>query len=538
MKKKLLALLCALFMLTTMISALAFAEEAAPLTKATLPLTDQTTTFKIWIPFGNTTIMTGEGDRKCWIEMEKRTNVHIEWISPAAGEEKEKFNLLFASDELPDAIESTYIQDLYPGGIDQAIADGYILRLNELIEKFAPNYNHIRVLRDEIRRNTTTDQGNVAVFADVQPDEAPPWFGPVMRKDFLDQCGLAKPVTIDDWYKTLKAFKEQLNIEVPFFLSRSTDLAFGNMFVGAWDIGGDIYQIDDVVKFGPAQSAYKEALTELRKWYAEGLIDPEYTTRSWESRNELILNGKCGAFDNFDWSIFHNAIQLAGIGELTAVPYPGLTADQKVHIRQWDGYFKGDIAAITSACANPELMVKWYDYRYTEEGMLLLNYGIEGDSYELVDEPLTWDPIWEEFAPDLWNSGKSPAFTEKINKDPEGLNFYDAINKYRPHVSVRLLYFRCYEPEPGCFGEGRTVEWCKADSTYVSKGKSFTADEQIRYNELRADIDTYVAEMTDKFIMGVESLDTFDSYLDTLKNMGVDEMVQIYQTAYDRFNSR
>lgn len=537
MRVKGLTILCVLCML---LSAVAMAETA-PLTTAILPLTEDPVTFTIWTEFGNTTILTGEGDRKCWEEMEKRTNVHIEWISPPAGEGREKFNLLFATDDLPDAIESNYPLDLYPGGLDQGIADGYFLRLNELIDEYAPNFNHIRTLHDEIRRNTTTDQGNVAMFADVQPDEAPPWFGLIMRKDYLDQVGMEKPVTIEDWYNVLSAFKNDLQIEYPLLLNRhnwADDLKFASLFIGAWDVGGDIYQIDDQILFGPIQPEYKDCLTELNKWYAEGLIDPDFTTRSADSRNELMLNGKVGALNNNDWSRFHNGIQLAGNGELCAVQYPALTPDQKVHIRQWDGYYKGDPAVITSACENPELLVKWYDYHYTEDGMLLLNFGLENDSYELIDEPLSWDPIWAEFAPQLWNSGKTPVFTDKINSDPTGLDFYDAINKYRPHVSTRLLYFRCYEPEPGCFGEGRSVEWCKADSTYVAKGKSFTAEEQIRYNELRADIDTYCDEMIDKYIMGTESLDTYDEFIAQLQAMGVDEMISIYQTAYARFMSR
>jgi putative aldouronate transport system substrate-binding protein len=38
--------------------------------------------------------------------------------------------------------------------------------------------------------------------------------------------------------------------------------------------------------------------------------------------------------------------------------------------------------------------------------------------------------------------------------------------------------------------------------------------------------------------MGKESLDSFDNYIQTLKDMGIDEALKIEQAAFDRYNSR
>ena len=46
--------------------------------------------------------------------------------------------------------------------------------------------------------------------------------------------------------------------------------------------------------------------------------------------------------------------------------------------------------------------------------------------------------------------------------------------------------------------------------------------------------DNFVNEKYTKYLMGVESLDTFDDYVKQLKDMGVDRALKIYQTAYDR----
>ncbi len=54
-------------------------------------------------------------------------------------------------------------------------------------------------------------------------------------------------------------------------------------------------------------------------------------------------------------------------------------------------------------------------------------------------------------------------------------------------------------------------------------------------NKLVNDIGTYRDEMAAKFVAGQESLNNWDSYVNTFKKMNVDEVVKIYQTAYDRW---
>ena len=52
------------------------------------------------------------------------------------------------------------------------------------------------------------------------------------------------------------------------------------------------------------------------------------------------------------------------------------------------------------------------------------------------------------------------------------------------------------------------------------------------------DIETYVEEMHIKYITGSESLDTFDSYLSTLKSMGIEDLLELKQAQYDRYSGK
>ncbi len=49
---------------------------------------------------------------------------------------------------------------------------------------------------------------------------------------------------------------------------------------------------------------------------------------------------------------------------------------------------------------------------------------------------------------------------------------------------------------------------------------------------------TYISEMNYKFITGAEPLTNFDTYMDTLQKMGIEDLIALYQQAYDNFNAR
>ena len=56
---------------------------------------------------------------------------------------------------------------------------------------------------------------------------------------------------------------------------------------------------------------------------------------------------------------------------------------------------------------------------------------------------------------------------------------------------------------------------------------------------MTADINIYIEEMMIKYITGQKSLDTFETeYLATLQKMGVEEVIEMYQTALDNYNAR
>ena len=52
------------------------------------------------------------------------------------------------------------------------------------------------------------------------------------------------------------------------------------------------------------------------------------------------------------------------------------------------------------------------------------------------------------------------------------------------------------------------------------------------------DVKSHVDEMTMKFIVGAEPLENFDKYVETIKKLNIDEIIQIQKKAVDRYNAR
>ncbi len=64
----------------------------------------------------------------------------------------------------------------------------------------------------------------------------------------------------------------------------------------------------------------------------------------------------------------------------------------------------------------------------------------------------------------------------------------------------------------------------------------YSAEDSDRIAELEAEINPYKDEMTIKFIKGEEPIDNFDNFIEMLKNMGVEELIELKQKAYDKWN--
>lgn len=486
------------------VSSAAPTGDAAAETK--LPIVTEPVTLTYYVPF-TSTIITSLAENTMYQELEKRTGVTIEWQHPA-GDANQAFQLLIATGDLPDMVEDCL--QYYTGGPDRLVEEKVAIQLNDLIDKFAPNYKKITTDFPGIAKEVVTDTGKNVAFYCVQTEHEPPWDGMRIRKDWLDELSLPIPQTVDELTATMKAFKEKKGATVPMTWYDGWKDQYGYI-IGAWGIGPKIFNENGTVKYGPTAPAYKDYVTTMKGWYTDGLLDPEYLTREGAGRDELIGNNQTGVFNN------------TGVAALTdvkvALPYITLNKGDKRHFSNWVTNTKpANEVFITTACKNPEVAVKWLDYHYSEEGSLLFNYGVEGESYTIVD-------------------GK-PEWSEYILKNPNGYTVGDLCYVLKWHQGA---YNRDYMAYPGMdvkYVEAMEVWASNTDGAYVMPPVTMTSDEGASYSNIMSDINTYVDEMTNKFIMGLEPMDKFDSFVSQIDAMGIKDALAIQQAALDRYNAR
>lgn len=453
-------------------------------------------------------------------ELEKNTGVSVEYLHPAAGQGDQILSLMIASNDLPDIVEHNW--SVYQGGAAKSIADGVIIELNDLIDEHAPNLKKFLEENPEIDKMIKTDDGKYYAFPFIRNDKLLlKSAGLMIRKDWLKKWNLEMPKTISDVEDTLRAFKEN-GVAIPLSCRQSDTEGLLNLF----GTSRGFYVDDGKVVYGPSTEAYKTALETLKRWYKEGLLDGNFLVNDKAALDSNVLTGKCGMCigsgggdlgswldattdPNFEMVGMPNVTQADGsIGYVSmALPYPG---DKS--------------AAITTACENPELAVRYLDYAYSEEGTNLLNYGIEGVSYTVENGV--------------------HKYTDEIYNNPDGLTTAEAMVKYfRSSTSGPFIqqkdyilgfYYRDLQQES-------LNAWLECYDEVVDMQMpaiAFTDSEADENANIMNEVDTYVSKSRSDFILGTRDLSEFDDYISELKGLGINKAIQIREDAIKRYNKR
>lgn len=515
-------------------SAAAGSSEAQQPGADTGLLVDKPLDITWFVPLYNSNVLQNAGDQYCWQEIQKRTGINIEFIHPPVGSESDTFNVRVASNDLTDII--TWEWARFTGGPNKAINDDIIIDLKDLAAQYAPDYTALIDSIPAARANATLDDGSIYGFIHAVPDPIINSTGGFMiRRDWLDKLGLSVPETIEDWYTVLKAFKEKdpngngQPDEIPFTAQKGGATSSPNFtcFATAWGIRDGYFPDPNQggkIAYGPILPQFREFLTEMAKWYAEGLIDPEFPTNARKNIDEKMTTEVAGAIYGAIGSQLgsYNQTGKQQNPEFNLVGVANPKAENGTVYAVQDALLQGigsQSSAVTTKNQYAQQSVQLLNYLYSEEGRTLMNWGKEGESYEVVD-------------------GK-PRYTELIMNNPEGKTKLDAAAAYAVPI---YGYFSAFYLDSFASINLSTPQQEEAAQLWASQDTSIcmpvlypNEEEGALISKKGADISTYVAETVLKFVIGKESLDNFDSYVDNIRQMGVDEMIATYQQMYDRY---
>ena len=499
--------------------------ETAETGEFQLPIVDEPTTLSYFVADdSNAAIMTTDwNDNEFYQEMERRTGVHLEFEMVSSADYQTNFNLMIASGNLADMI---YVgASYYAEGVDAAIDDGYFLDLTDLVDEYMPNYEKIRTSDVQYELLSTTDSGRLGAVYELRQSKQGPWLGLWIRQDWLDDLNLDTPVTFDDYHEVLTAFKNEKGATAPLILNFSgSDGEFGTMSGGLNVLNS--WQLDETgkVNFGPYMDAWKEYVTIMHQWYTEGLIDPDFMATDERTADMAkVVTGASGLFAALYTmpSVYEAASEDPNMN-LAPVNPPVMNEGDEGHIRLRDSYTSGN-TAISADSENWEVALRWLDYLYTDEGALLANYGVEGDTFE-------------------FNEDGEPEFTDKILANENGWTMTQTVASYLcPSAGIanwsdwtRELA-GVPEKDQACYDV-----WSEfSDDWRLPSSVTLTQDESTERAALYADISTIVKEQTAQFISGALDIESnWDAYISALEASGMERAIEITQAAYDRYLAR
>lgn len=454
---------------------------------------------------------------------------------------------MMSSGNYPDVIQWLH-NEMYVGGVSQMYNDGIIIELNDVIDKYMPNFKKILEDNPNVANAMMNDNGQYLYFTAINPlvtaedRMAVTWWGFLMRQDWLDNVGAEVPTTIDEWYNVLSAFKTMdpngngEQDEIPFDAA-SAGL---NLFTPAFNIMNGIYIDPETGKvgYGEYSKNYKAYLETMSKWYAEGLIknvfDDVGNVVGSDVGDQNIyadLSGSWKGLSNYWEQRLPQLLTKNPNADFVAVPWTISAIDQQSVYGDYStmNYIDRVTTCISVDCKNIEAAARLIDTMYSAEGCTLLTWGVEVDengengSYAIDDQGKKYVPEWSRTAEQYYDG----MFPRQFRYAMSHIAFprfggmdYTAATREETFINASAL-------------------WSKCDTALAYPASIvLSTDEQKAATAALDDINAYIQEMFVKFIKGEEPLTNYDNYIDNLQKMGIENLIAAYQAAYDRYLAR
>jgi len=535
-------------------------EEATADAGLTLPF-DETLTIRFWQVLGSKYVshISSFEEMHLFSYMQDYMNVDFVWEEPAEDVAQEQFGLMIAAGNWPDVIQG--VNYYYPGGLTAAYDDGIIIETTDLInDGYAP---WIKKIYETFPKYAQMALWNGSQYLDI------PYFrndgnlyneGLMLRKDLFEKYGYDLPETIADLEEVLYAMKDWEEIKVPYSTIGATGMFEGLGVVSAWDMKTYEYQDGETheVKYGAVQPEYKDIVTMLRKWYVDGIIDPDFVTNDRAAQNAKIAEGIVGVWygaGGGDGTTPWGAMREAN-PDTTAVifgirPVSGEAGAQPKTANCSFNYNPDQSGAISTNCAEPEKTMFAMDYMgYSDEGRAVLMYGEEGVHYDIDPDGRynTWKDVngSAETRFEINGNTSHPKWTSTSGPYFSGIVLWDTaefLHQEDPKVFV-----------PRWYAEGdtsvsvlkakdsatRRAEWIPLWKSYDPVNNmpyvTYNTEESAMIAEINTEIKTYVLETLTAFVLGTQDIESgWDAFVETVYDMGLQELLDLYQSKVNAY---
>lgn len=478
------------------------------------------TLWKVWPPFVSNY---DPSDAYQFRYLEQQLNVKMEVQTTSTDTASETFNLMVASGDMTDLIESA--TRYYSGGGSKAMDDGILYDLTPYLSEYAPDYYRISSADSIGKRMLYDDQGRTSQFVGFFDNDMIISKGLWIRQDWLDAQALEIPSTLTELDNVLRAFSSEYGAKDTYAMRDSCE----PFIYTAFDAHPDWYIKDGIVTYGKTENSYQDYLQKMNDWYEAGFFSSDFITSndSTAPLSALVTAGETGVVDA-DKTLISDIFAADPSGSINMQPVPPITQDRNTKID--NQFFSTKVlvsstVSISTSCESVETAVAYINAGFKESNKIAMNYGEENVTF-------------------TYDENREPHYTDLIVNNADIPGSFASIVYVAPGIPVLRdleLYNSVYTYEAQLIADDvfTSKDNGNEDSIFPEDYLSFTTDESTIIAKYTSDLDTYLNEVIAQFVVGAKSVDSdFDDFVKALnETYGIPELQKVYQAAYERFNA-
>lgn len=463
-------------------------------------------------------------DRLVWNKVSEITGINIEWVSI----DKDALPTYLAGNDWPDFFHCPMSNSIVN---DYGVIGGRFANLYDYMDVM-PNYAAALEAYPMAEGAVKEINGEMYKFPYIEKASTGVGTRTHVRTDVLEAAGVEMPTTVDEFKQALidlKAYHGEVSY-IPNLYSY-----WGPMLFAAFGTETNMrFDADENNKVYTNMTSEQTKLywTYMNELYEEKLVHQEFLTLDGTAANELAKSGKLAflngeanklAKEDFADGEFHIDVCAPLTSEYDQTQT--LIGNTDINI-SYSPIINADSEYVEEMC-------KMFDIMYATEEVvegsglhgMSFCYGLEGvdwkygaegtGSYELI-APAEYDGAFStyQYAELVWkNTGLATAL--------EGLIASTEGNSHERQV-----------------GYVKSVLPYQEDHLFPVDYMKFNDDEQYVLDNKLADINTYYEKMAGQFVTGVVDIETgWDEYCKTLEEMGINDIIEVYQASYDRWIS-
>lgn len=562
--KKTLSLLLVFAMLLGVCSA-AFAEtEWLPISDGTYPIVPEGESVTIRVGIVKNGTWGGDPENLwLWNYLSKLMNINFEFTVVLDAAVTERKNLMFAANELPDVLIGyglTAAELVTYGQVD-----GQLLKLNDYInETYMPNLMQWLEATPALMGMMTAPDGGIYslpnITREMNPGDAANIPAMYINQAWLEANGKERPTTLEELTALLRTYKEMNPGSYPFAAAANSGPAGLGLLLNAMGylcdkeniFGSAITLRNGEVAMACYDDIFVEYLKVVNEWYKEELITPDYFTLDQSAVYAAVSEDKALVYCGLPYlanAAYESFSRWSALTPLTSqwndTPLARTTVQSQI------GGF-----VVSSNAQHVDVIMKmadwffsglggfyqWYGPQAGDEDMIM---GMEGVMGWVVDD----EGVGTFVAVNEGVAGSNAAYilgniqsywvafgnnSNWLGRESEGLTDQASTRQYLGgHTPTGYLL------DPTLGYASASLSSSEYVLPYIQYDYPLVVymDEEttLVISDLASVLNSYIEQEVAKFMTGRRDLSEFDAFRSELKNLGIEELIGYYKTAYEAY---